>query len=375
MAKRLAVDMAASLATLGEVEAGARIPAGDFPESRTFVRCRRACLSAPFLARLLSPARAAPAWRIARAVPTLDPLGLALALPFGERARARVAADVVVIKAGLRAFYPDRGLTLKTANPSLAGGSERLRREAAIRRRLRATEAIDAPALLDEGAVGATAYLVEALVEGAHRERRLADPEAFAGRLMAFYLANGAGLRPLAEALDPAAEWEGFRAGATGLGYRVPAGLDAVARDMIRAGGEGSAILWGLCHGDLAVENMIGRADGGTTLIDWEHAREDPIFADVAKLAIGNPAFRARFLAEARALGATRGRTMLDPRLQLVLGGIVAVNRRAAWIANAQAPEDRALALRSFRRKAERLVGTIAGALAELDQERPSSAR
>ncbi|MSP82020.1 MAG: aminoglycoside phosphotransferase family protein [Alphaproteobacteria bacterium] len=370
MSAPTASDVAMAMRTVAEIEG--RIPELAAPDAaREFRRIGRVLLASRFLARLLSPRPDREAWGRVRATSRLGRVKIAVALPLAPRIAAPVKADLVIVKNGIRAVYADRPFTLKIADPRKTGASYRLRQEIAARRRLVATAEIDVPTLFDTGQSPTSAFLVETFVLGTRHERNLPHPERFAAQLFRFHIANGACIRPISEAIDMDAEWRRFRDGAAALGYRTPPGLDSLVAD---AGNSG--ILHGLCHGDLSAENLLAHPGDRWTILDWEYARDDPIFTDVAKLAVGNPSFGNQYCAEADAWVRGQDGRALVGVVQLALGAMVAVNRRADWIAESA---DRAAAIRTFRRKADRFIQLIATALradrAGLDNSAPPARR
>lgn len=226
---------------------------------------------------------------------------LARALATRRRHAWRLGADALAINKNYRLFYLGEELTVKAHFPA-ADGDDPIMREVAVRRAVTSTDAIRLPEMLHHGRSTGASYIAERLIPNAGKIDPEQGAERLAGALFGFYAANGMTVRPLAEAAASGL-WREDVAEALSAAGLAPAAIGAVRQSMERLLEEAAArpVLWGLCHGDLSLGNML-RAGDRIYLLDWEEACEGPIYGDLAKLIAAVPGFEARFDALTRDL-------------------------------------------------------------------------
>lgn len=203
---------------------------------------------------------------------------------------APVAADAVVIgkfdrgrQVRMRAFYAERGLSVRVQAGSRGGG-----REHGVGRSVTAAEIVGRhrprlmPALVDHGTVfrGRTAYLVEEVVEG----RKPANPAQVATamsevvtELASVQRAVGVSAEPFSAVVSPKfrEHWQGVVTDG-----HVPPKL---ATRLDRLIDRDALLEVSFTHGDLVTSNVLIVEDR-VVLIDWEYADFRPIAFDLAKM-------------------------------------------------------------------------------------------
>ena len=216
----------------------------------------------------------------------------------------RLLADALTVNKNYRVFFLAERLTVKAHFPA-AGGEDPIAREIRFRSEATGTPAIRLPEMLHHGTVAGASYLAERMISGASRVDPGHGAAALADALFDFYAANGLTTRPLEQAATPE-RWQDAAAEAlpaAGIGPSGVAGArDGLARLFAEAAGR--RVLWGLCHGDLSLGNML-RAGSGVYLLDWEEAHRGLIYGDLAKLSVTVPGFAAHFDARASELCGT----------------------------------------------------------------------
>ncbi|MDZ4734980.1 MAG: phosphotransferase [Rhodospirillaceae bacterium] len=237
-----------------------------------------------------------------------------------------VQADLIYFKTHIRSFYCDRPVTLKLGDPARDTSSQRIRNEIAVRSNLTETARVRIPALKAHGAVDGTHFLVEEMIMDKPGDFDSQCPKALSEALLEFYLANGVELVPLKEALDIDVEIAALRQHAEEIGFDVPDDLIRFATEACK-GSQGTFVLWGLRHGDLTPSNLLVNGDK-IFIFDWEHAGRGMIFADLARLCIGNSALAEKLVETTRDWAAVHARAMMDPESQIAVGALSAINQR-----------------------------------------------
>jgi hypothetical protein len=206
---------------------------------------------------------------------------------------ASLSADAVIFKNHIRAFYFDSGLTLKCSNPLLSTAPEALANEIKVRSGIRDAKTVCVPKLLDYRIGEDRSCFVEKTLTQARMLDTRRDCDRLASGLFEFYLQNGMVQRPLADAVhwpDIAKRAERLfvmfgldHSGLARFGKRV-----FCDRDPAQLG-----IGFGLSHGDMSCGNLL--VDNDTIfVIDWERARQAPVFSDFFKLFFQVPGLQAR---------------------------------------------------------------------------------
>lgn len=299
------------------------------------------------------------AWRLALApgaglgpLLAFGPGRAAMALATRRRHGWRLGADALAIGGNYRLFYLGAGLTLKVHFPE-PGGGDPVMREIEARHRARSTATIRLPEIVEAGQALGASYFAEPLIAGAERIDPARCGEELAEAMFGFYTANGMTVRPLAKAVETRDWCEDVGAALAAAGT-APAAAEAAVAGFGNILGEAAEenALWGLCHGDLALGNML-RAGGRIYLLDWEDAHDGPIYGDLAKLAVSVPGFQACFDARARVLSGTDAAIVAQKCLA------DAALLRKLWREDA-AGADRPAKRRRFKAAAQRLIDRCA---------------
>ena len=198
------------------------------------------------------------------------------------------------------------------------------------------------------------AWLVEETVAGKHPFRaeevdRVAD--RVIGAVARLYRASGFRSRPVADVVSPAFTVRLHAAAASD--DRIAAYLDVAARLLL----DGREVEVAFAHGDLVGSNVLVRPDGDVQLLDWEHARELLVAADVGKVLLQAGDTPAALASIERHLGAEVGRpaTSLPLHDQLVLAQLQGLS----WFAHRRQRAESAGRLASFERDLERRLRTL----------------
>lgn len=345
-------DVARSLAALAAVEARSGALAGKGASGGRYLRIGKWCLARSFLKRLhLGPGRAK-AWRELRAISDFTPATLALHLLRARPVEAAAQADAVVLRNNVRAVYSGARLTLKLPNPLSAAGPECIGREVRVRRALKTTPAVTVPALVEASDAEGASYLVEDLVLDARRcDPGRHDLGSWAEPLLGFYVANGASLVPSTRAFDAPAELARLGEGLSALAIAPVAGLaETVLETTAALAAEQHRLLCAITNGDLAPSNILFK-EGHMIVLDWEYGRDDLVFSDLVRLASASPAFGAALERAAAGLSASLAGRLAPVKAQLLLGAVVAINRRIERFRNFQTFEPEASAAPRYVRK------------------------
>ncbi len=276
----------------------------------------------------------------------LLPRDVVPAVPDEESAAvtAPVSADAVLLgkfdrgrQVRLRAFYADRGLSLR-----LQAGSRRPGRPHGVSRSVRAAQIVGAhrpgllPAMVDHGALfrGRTAYLVEETVHGrasVNREEVSRAMAVVARELAEVQRAVGVSPARLSQVVPAAFEERWRRVVSDGhVSPRLAARVDRIVErdDLLEVS---------FTHGDLVTSNVLW-VDGRVVLIDWEYADFRPIAFDLAKIHVnaGPPGPALAVLDDA--LDGLVGRTPGHYSLleQLALAHVVVLSRLEARMERAK---------------------------------------
>jgi hypothetical protein len=222
------------------------------------------------------------------------------------------AADAILLKANLRAFYLAAGITLKLPNPGRPASSERLRQEIACRSQFRQCQDVRTPGLVhvprDEG------FIAEELLRADPIARTMLDPAEVARRYLAWQDVNGLAIKSCAAAVD--------------LEEELPILLDYCAAKRIdvkrleaavrAAAASGRPLVCGMCNGDLTVTNLMYAPDT-LYIVDWEWASRDLILADAVRLGTQLDGYARAALAEFMRLPIAGEVRLMDPIQQYVV--------------------------------------------------------
>lgn len=219
----------------------------------------------------------------------------------------------------------------------------RLDAEADLRRRHRLRPPLKAPEVIEAGSGSGSAYLVEEMTGGHHPaspEEKQEVAERIVGPLIESYLAWGVSHVELdrlfnasmAERLSRLSQDRRFPT----VGRMLQPTLPTLEQVLARRGRMATAV----GHGDLVFTNVVVDPSGAITLLDWEHAHDMPIAADLLKLLAGVPE-RGSLLdsIEQAAAGTrlTKGRRLLPLRYQLGLAALQSVSWWETRLAAAEA--------------------------------------
>jgi len=354
------VEAALSVVLVAEENTFARL--AEPPPPREFLKIHRWLLAVDAIPRFL------------RARPETGALGRMLAADRLAQALARGArfigwtgnlasrADAILFKSNSRAFYPSRGMTLKTSNPARIASRARIAHEAAARRRLVPGRFMRAPELIANGEAGSASFLAEQLVDGRTKPFDLAVAPSLAADLFDFHVRNGVTKRSLGDLPGLAAAWQSLEDCAKDFNLAIPPKLEHRIDRLLGGEFDRCEVLICLCNGDLAQSNLMIGLDQ-TFVMDWEWAVEAPLFVDAVKLSTQIEGFAEAFLDAVRLSEAAASPALLGLADQFLLAGLlVAANRIARQNDFASLGDERAYASRLTLRLIEfiRLMDVLA---------------
>jgi len=217
-------------------------------------------------------------------------------LPLGLRklGAARIvlplAADAVLLKANLRAFYFRQGMTLKLPNPGRPKSAARIANEIRYRQGFTGLAHVRTPALLhippDRSFIAEEMLKADAVTPG------LLTGKDIASRYLDWQVANGITHEPLRTLFDAAAVWQSL----ADYCREFSIGLDPRIAETFSSLDSGSQAAMAICNGDLTISNLMYAPDT-LFIIDWEWAGKDLVFSDAVRLATQIPGFAEDFLA------------------------------------------------------------------------------
>jgi hypothetical protein len=221
------------------------------------------------------------------------------------------------------------------------------------------------PKLLDYHIGDKGSYFVEKSLTQARMLDPHRDCDRLAPGLFEFYLQNGMVQRPLADAVhwpDIAKMAErlfvifGFDcSGLTRFGKRI-----FYDRDPARLG-----IAFGLSHGDMSCGNLL--ADNDTIfVIDWERARQAPVFSDFYKLFFQVPGLQPRMTALFDQWGKSQPLQSLDAQDQITLGKIAQLTYLSERYEQVLGQPEEGVAAPWFRRSLAEQVRVVATHLSQI---------
>jgi hypothetical protein len=278
---------------------------------------------------------------------------------------ASLGADAVILKNHIRAFYFNSGLTLKCSNPLLSTAPNALANEINVRSRIHDAKTVRVPKLLDYQIGDNRSCFVEKTLTQARMLDPHHDCDRLASGLFEFYLKNGMVQRPLSGAVhwpDIAKKTERlfviFGLDCSGLarfGKRI-----FCDRDPARLG-----IAFGLSHGDMSCGNLLVDNDA-IFVIDWERARQAPVFSDFYKLFFQVPGLQARMTVLFDQWGKSQPMQSLDAQDQITLGKITQLTYLSERYEQVLGQPEEGVAAPWFRKSLAEQVEVVATHLSQI---------
>jgi len=249
---------------------------------------------------------------------------LLLGLVPANQCVSRLAADAVFLKNNIRAFYFDRGVTLKCSNPALQLATPAITNEITVRRSIKDAGVIRVPQLIHTEVTSNGCFLVEQLLDRARLFEPARDGENMAKGLFDFYLHNGMAQRSVAEAVPlpqtlNAIEKLFSQFGLDNAELRKFVDRNFIRRDVTKVG-----VPFGLTHGDMSVGNLLVE-NGIIYIVDWERAHYAPIFTDFYKLFRRIPGLQSQLTALFQKWSESQPLEALGPAEDAVFGRLVQV--------------------------------------------------
>lgn len=275
-------------------------------------------------------------------------------LPWSLRAQA------ALFKSSIRAFDFATDTTIKMADFRSDDAALALANEIAIRQRVRSTPSIQVPALLHRGAVDGRPFMLERLERFDRLQPNEADLRRLGSSLLDFYRASGASWQTLDRLSDLQAMFvrvtETLKSG--GFDAALTERLSRLQTRIEKSAATGETALAGLCHGDMSLGNMMFD-DTRVVLVDWEHARDTIVCADLVKLVDQAPDLRAPLERQIGSWGAAECGTPMRTELQMALGAVIAID---LYLARPQTLKHRANRQKVIAKMAVRLDREMARA-------------
>ena len=236
-------------------------------------------------------------------------------------------ADVVLLKANLRGFYLNDGITIKIPNPGRASAEERFRHEISMRLEMKNTNRVSLPELIQDKPPTNPVFLAEKLLPAGTSERRVQDDD-LACWLLDFYVLNGLQARLLSDHFKVPGAWQTIGAYCMSSGIEVPKRLANWVQDFCARGAIGNAEVWcAPCNGDLTKTNLIFQ-DKHVNIVDWEYLSEAPVCTDAIKLSTQIPQFHSSWFKAMTTLSLPVSDQMLSVRDQFVVAALKVIVER-----------------------------------------------
>ena len=263
-------------------------------------------------------------------------------------------ADVVLLKANLRGFYLEQGITIKVPNPGRVTARERFRAEVKLRRALRGTANVFLPRLVNPPNGGGEAFVAEDIVAGDELSSKVTD-DLLADWLLEFYVHNG--MR--AEALESFLEFDAARDTVVGYckGVRLqPPKLVERWLNGLSNGVSASrqTVFGATCNGDLTQTNLIS-SDGRICIIDWEYVGRSLVCGDVVRLATQRAGFLQAWLRVLEQAVAGQSEGVMPARDQMLAGALKVLVERIDRTNDFSNPDGNA----EYRKRLSKRVGQI----------------
>lgn len=280
-------------------------------------------------------------------------------------------ADVVLFKTHVRGFYCDNSLSIKMANPARRRSRQRLQNEIRIRGALPQCSSVLVPQLINRKQDADVDYLLEEIVTDSRPVDIAQEPKLVVNALFDFYVEAGLTTKPLQSVIRPDAAFGELERNAENFGFTVPdIAKSFFQNNFTNPDITNQLVLCGICHGDLTPTNL--RLQGPKLVIlDWEHGHNGLIFMDISRLCLENPDIQHPFLDAIGGWARMSAQPLLDPKLQLFLGVIAALNRRLERFPDYRNERRRKKRLKAYNRKAQKYISFLT-ALAEDGAKRDS---
>jgi hypothetical protein len=229
-----------------------------------------------------------------------------------------LGADAVFLKNNIRAFYFQNGVTLKSSNPVLSSTTDGIANEIEVRSKIKHGRTIRVPSILHTAVRADRIYFIEQLLIKGRMLDVARDCDRLAKGLFEFYLKNGMIQRSLADVVLPD-DLLAIRRLFVSLGYDSSGLLRFIDRMFVDRDPTQVGVPFGLSHGDMAVGNLLVE-DELIYIVDWERAREAPVFADMSKLFMQVPGFQQQMNALFEEWNKSQSLRLLDEQDHVILG-------------------------------------------------------